>query len=116
MSIRRDFTNQFGAFTPTENAAIYNADHPRRLPTKPPEKTRPRTRVLREDACARMGIQADKPAQSDDSDLKRMRQLYHALCSIAGMMDCKIDSLTLQRKGEPCKYQTVGETKLLERC
>lgn len=112
MSIRRDFTNQFGAFTPTETAAIANVDRERR----PNPPTPPRTRVMREEECARLSVQKRQPAPQKDGNLKRVRQLYCALCSIAGMMDCQIESLTLKCKGDPGFYQTMGVTRKIERC
>lgn len=112
MSIRRDFTNQFGAFTPTETAAIANVDRERR----PNPPTPPRTRVMREEECARLSVQKRQPAPQKDGNLKRVRQLYCALCSIAGMMDCQIESLTLKCKGDTDFYQTMGVTRKIERC
>lgn len=49
-------------------------------------------------------------------NLKRVRQLFSALCSIAGIVDCTIESITIKAKGDPCRYKAMGETRTIERC
>lgn len=58
--VRRDRTNQFGYVCPTENAAVWNADHPKK-------KTVPKTRVLREEDIKRQGIQKPEPQKELES-------------------------------------------------
>ena len=58
MAIRRDRTNQYGYVRPTENAAVWNADHP---------KKKERTRVLSEDQIKRQGIQKTEARKQLDS-------------------------------------------------
>ena len=103
--VRRDITNAQGYICPTENQAVYNADHPHR---DPPAKPKPRTQVLREK-------QAPPPPKPKDENLKRARQMYSALCCIAGMMDISIDSITLKCKGDPARYSSIGDKKAIER-
>jgi len=103
--VRRDITNAQGYICPTENQAVYNADHPHQ---EPPVKPKPRPQVLREK-------QTPPPPKPKDENLKRARQLYSALCCIAGMMDVTIVDIALKCKGDPYRYHTVGEKRVIER-
>lgn len=107
--IRRDYTNASGYICPTENAAIYNADKGvRESYTAPMRKVQTETLRVK-----------NKPAPTlpkpKDENLKRARQLYAALCGIAGMMDVSIEEITLKCKGDPYRYKSTGEKKTLER-
>lgn len=103
--IRRDITNAQGYICPTENAAVWNADHPHR---EPPVKPKQRTQVLREK-------QAPPPPKPKDENLKRARQFFCVLTSIAGMMDFTIADITLKCKGDPSRYRTMGDKQTIER-
>ena len=107
--IRRDYTNASGYICPTENAAIYNADKGvRESYTAPMRKVQTETLLVK-----------NKPAPTlpkpKDENLKRARQLYAALCNIAGMMDVSIEEITLKCKGDPYRYKNTGDKKMLER-
>ena len=57
-----------------------------------------------------------KPApKPKDDDLKRVRNLYAAICSIAAMMDMSIDDITIKVKGDSGRYKTVGPARTIER-
>ena len=105
--LRRDRTNASGYVSPTENQAIYMVDRGIQYKyTAPARKTS--TETLRPKNTP------PKPAPKDEN-LKRARQLYGALCNIAGMMDVSIEEITLKCKGDPYRYKTVGEKRTLER-
>lgn len=122
---RRDYTNASGYFCPTENTAIYLAD---REPQPKPQRHRG---VLTERDLAQMDASRKarasmaayfedppqkKPApKPKDDDLRRVRNLYAAICSIAAMMDMSIDDITIKVKGDSGRYKTVGPARTIER-
>ncbi len=104
MAIRRDRTNQFGYVCPTENQAIWNADHPQK---------KKRTRVLTEDQIKSQGIQKTEARKQLDSfsafldtktepdkKLKRMRNVYITIAHVCSLAGVKIDGLSLHFTGE----------------
>ncbi|MBQ6233558.1 MAG: hypothetical protein IJJ80_08635 [Clostridia bacterium] len=104
MATRRDRTNQFGYVCPTENQAIWNADHPKKTE---------RTRVLSEDQIKRQGIQKTEARKQLDSfsafldtkaepdrKLKRMRNVYITIAHVCSLAGVKIDSLSFHFIGE----------------
>ena len=107
MAIRRDRTNQYGYVCPTENAAVWNADHL-------PRETKPeRTRVLSEDQIKRQGIQKTEARKQLDSfsafldekaepdlRLKRMRNVYITIAHVCSLAGVRIDGLSLHFTGE----------------
>ena len=123
--MRRDYTNQYGYICPTENSAIYFAD-------RKPQPSRPKhSGVLREGAIKQMDEGRDmrksmaayfedppqkKPApKPKDDDLRRVRNLYAEICSIAAMMDMSIDDITIKVKGDSGRYKTVRPARTIER-
>ena len=104
---RRDYTNAEGYICPTENSAVRNVDRGYTAVYTAPVKP-PKTKVLREK-------QAPPPPKPKDENLKRVRQMYSALCCIAVMMDISIDSITLKCKGDPGRYSSIGDKKAIER-
>lgn len=58
---------------------------------------------------------ADREPQPKDDDLKRVRNLYAAICSIAAMMDMRIDDITIKVKGDSGRYKTVDPARTIER-
>ena len=108
--IRRDYTNEYGYFCPTENTAIYLADR------EPQPKPQRHSGVLTERDVAQMDASQKKPApKPKDDDLRRVRNLYAAICSIAAMMDASIDDITIKVKGDSGRYKTVGPARTIER-
>lgn len=114
MAIRRDYTNGSGYVCPTENKAVRNLDTPpERAMTVRPYKT-----VLREADCRRLDRKtpmqqlAEIAAQDgrDNEQLKKVRQLWAALASIAQMLDFSIVSIEIKAKGgggRYCKTETM---------
>lgn len=88
--VRRDRTNQFGYVCPTENAAVWNADHPKK-------KTVPKTRVLREEDIKRQGIQKPEAkkelesfnqfldAKSEPDMLCEVYDIMYRICKLHGI-------------------------------
>jgi hypothetical protein len=101
--MRRDFTNQHGYFCPTENMAIKNAN-----------KNSKESVIVKKPKRKAKGPSQTPPKQTDEN-LKKTRQLYSALCCIAGMMDCTIEDITIKAKGDSDRYKTVGEKRVIER-
>jgi len=108
MATRRERTNQYGYVCPTENAAIWNADHPQK---------RERTRVLTEDQIKSQGIQKTEARKQLDSfsafldtktepdkRLKRMRNVYITIAHVCSLAGVKIDGLRLHFSGETKVY------------
>ena len=101
MATRRDRTNQFGYVCPTENEAVWNADHP------PQEKKPARTRVLQEDQIRRQGIQKTEARKQLDSfneflegkktdpELKKMRNVFITITHVCSLAGVRIDELAL---------------------
>ena len=123
--MRRDYTNQYGYICPTENSAVYFAD-------RKPQPSRPKhSGVLRDGALKQMDEGRDmrksmaayfedppqkKPApKPKDDDLRRVRNLYAEICSIAAMMDMSIDDITIKVKGDSGRYKTVRPARTIER-
>ena len=120
---RRDYTNASGYFCPTENTAIYLADR------EPPQKPQRHSGVLTEQDIAQMDSGRSKRTslaeyfdslpqeqqEPKDSDLKRVRTFYLAICSIAAIVDMRIDDITITIKGDGSRYKTVGKTRTIER-
>ena len=100
--MRRDITNQQGYICPTENEAIKNA-------TKKKNPQNRKTLVLKQKGPAQT------PPKQTDENLKKARQLYSALCCIAGMMDCTIEEITIKAKGDSDRYKAIGEKRTIER-
>jgi len=112
--MRRDFTNQHGYFCPTENMAIKNTNSiiNELAEIKAIEKQRkPKSTVYKKKT---KGPSQTPPKQSDEN-LKKARQLFSALCCIAGMMDCTIEDITIKAKGDSDRYKTIGEKRVIER-
>ena len=115
--IRRDYTNEYGYFCPTENTAIYLADR------EPQPKPQRHSGVLTERDMAQMDaprkVRFENPPQKKpvqkDANLKRARHLYAAICSIAAMMDMSIDDITIKVKGDSGRYKTVEPARTIER-
>jgi len=105
--VRRDYTNAEGYICPTENAAVRNVDR---------GYTAAYTAPIRKLKTQTMRAKVPTPPQKPkDENLKRARQLYSALCCIAGMMDVTIVDIALKCKGDPYRYHTVGEKRVIER-
>lgn len=113
MAIRRDYTNGSGYICPTENTAVYNLDKPTERPVTP----RPYKTTLREADCRRLDRKTpmqqlaeiaagDTESTGNAEQLKRVRQLWSALASIAQMMDCSIVSIEIKAKGGDRYYKT----------
>ena len=110
--MRRDFTNQHGYFCPTENMAIKNVNS---IVNELAEiKAIEKERKLKSTVYKKKGPAQTPPKQSDEN-LKKARQLFSALCCIAGMMDCTIEDITIKAKGDSDRYKTVGEKRAIER-
>ena len=107
LMVRRDYTNAEGYICPTENEAVRNVDRGYTAAYTAPIR-KPKTQTMR----AKVPTPPQKPK---DENLKRARQLYSALCCIAGMMDISIDSITLKCKGDPARYSSIGDKKAIER-
>ena len=110
--MRRDITNQHGYICPTENMAIKNINNivNELAEIKAIEKEQKR----RSTVYKKKGPAQTPPKQSDEN-LKKARQLFSALCCIAGMMDCTIEGITIKAKGDSDRYKTVGEKRVIER-
>jgi len=104
---RRDYTNAEGYICPTENSAVRNVDRGYTAVYTAPVKP-PKTKVLKQK-------QAPPPPKPKDENLKRARQFFCVLTSIAGMMDFTIADITLKCKGDPSRYRTIGEKQTIER-
>ena len=106
--MREDFTNQHGYFCPTENEAIKRVDRGiKDSITGSASNKKIRTMKAK-------GPAQTPPKQSDEN-LKKARQLFSALCCIAGMMDCTIEDITIKAKGDSDRYKTIGEKRVIER-
>lgn len=110
MTVRRDYTNGSGYVCPTENTAVYNLDKPQERPIT----TRPYKTVLREEDCRRLDRktpmqQLAEIAARDTGNaeqLKKVRQLWTALASIAQVLDFSIVSIEIKAKGGDRYYKT----------
>ena len=102
--MRRDFTNQHGYICPTENEAIKNINRDKKKVT-----LNKKTLVLKQKGPAQT------PPKQTDENLKKARQLFSALCCIAGMMDCTIEEITIKAKGDSDRYKAIGEKRTIER-
>ena len=107
LMVRRDYTNAEGYICPTENEAVRNVDRGYTAAYTEPIR-KPKTQTMREKVPT-------PPPKPKDENLKRVRQMYSALCCIAGMMDISIDSITLKCKGDPARYSSIGDKKAIER-
>lgn len=107
MAVRRDRTNQFGYVCPTENAAVWNADHPKK-------KTVPRTRVLREEDIKRQGIQKPENKELESFNqfldnrpkediLCEVYDIFYRICKLHG-----IEIVALSMKCNGSNYE-VGK-------
>lgn len=107
MAVRRDRTNQFGYVCPTENAAVWNADHPNK-------KTVPRTRVLREENIKRQGIQKPENKELESFNqfldnrpkediLCEVYDIFYRICKLHG-----IEIVALSMKCNGSNYE-VGK-------
>ena len=119
MGIRRDYTNQFGYFCPTENAAIYEADKPIQKPRQ--IKPRPSVGVLREDEIARMDkekkdtksslidyfnqVEKVEVPEKPDQGLKIARSLKVIFNAIAALQKYKIKDCVLVDKATQKEYK-----------
>ena len=110
--MRRDFTNQSGYFCPTENKAIKNTNSI--IDELAEIKAIQKEQKRRSTVYKKKGPAQTPPKQSDEN-LKKARQLFSALCCIAGMMDCTIEDITIKAKGDSDRYKTVGEKRAIER-
>ena len=106
--MRRDLTNQFGYFVPTETEAIKNASKDKRTSIIGSALNK-KTLVMK-----KKGPTQTPPKQKDEN-LKKARQLFSALCCIAGMMDCTIEEMTIKVKGDSDRYKVMGEKRTMER-
>ena len=105
--VRRDYTNAEGYICPTENAAVRNVDR---------GYTAAYTAPIRKLKTQTMRAKVPTPPQKPkDENLKRARQFFCVLTSIAGMMDFTIADITLKCKGDPSRYRTIGEKQTIER-
>lgn len=116
---RRDYTNQFGYYCPTENSAIYEADKPVQKPRQ--IKQRHSVGVLREDEIARMDkkkkdaksslidyfSQAEKVEvpEMPDQGLKIARSLKTIFCNIASLQRFKVMDCILVDKATQKEYK-----------
>ena len=113
MATRRDRTNQFGYVCPTENEAVWNADHSHH------PKKRDGIRVLTDEQIRHQGIQKtevrkqldsfsaflDTPADPEaDKRMKRMRNVYITIAHVCSLAGVKIDSIRLHFPGETKVY------------
>lgn len=106
--MRRDLTNQFGYFVPTETEAIKNVDKDKRASVIGISSNK-KTLVMKQKGPAQT------PPKQKDENLKKARQLFSALCCIAGMMDCTIEEITIKAKGDSDRYKIIGEKRTIER-
>ena len=113
--LRRDRTNASGYVCPTENQAIYMADRGIQYKYTAPTRKKP-VETLRPVNPPQPKPKNPPPQpKPKDENLKRARQLYTALCSIAGMMDFTITNVELKCKGDPSHYQNIGEKRSIVR-
>ena len=112
--MRRDITNQHGYICPTENMAIKNINKTidELAEFKAVELEQRRKSAVRK---KKPKGPAQTPPKQSDENLKKARQLFSALCCIAGMMDCTIEDITIKAKGDPDRYKTIGEIRAIER-
>ena len=106
--MRRDFTNQHGYFCPTENEAIRNAD-------KDKGTSITGGRVSKKTTVMKQKGPAQTPPKQKDENLKKVRQLFSALCCIAGMTECSVEEITIKVKGDSDRYKLTGEKRVIER-
>ena len=106
--MRRDLTNQHGYYCPTENKAIKNADRDIKDNITGPSMNR-KTLAMKTKGPAQT------PPKQNDENLKKARQLFSALCSVASMMDCTIEEITIKAKGDSDRYKAIGEKRTIER-
>ena len=109
--MRRDITNQHGYICPTENMAIKNTNS---IIDELAEIKAIEMECRLKKARKKKGPAQTPPKQSDEN-LKKARQLFSALCCIAGMMDCTIEDITIKAKGDSDRYKTIGEKRVIER-
>ena len=112
--IRRNLTNQFGAFVPTETEAIRNADRKSEKPIEVPRYSS----VMREKDLRKMDRkpQPQPPTKpQDEVNLKRARQVWYAISAISAMMDFRIEALELRAMGDPARYHYGEGMKTLEK-
>lgn len=110
--MRRDITNQHGYICPTENMAIKNIN---KSISELTEINRIANSPKRKNTVYKKKGPAQTPPKQSDENLKKARQLFSALCCIAGMMDCTIEDITIKAKGDPDRYKTIGEKRAIER-
>lgn len=112
MSTRRDYTNQFGAFTPTETQALNNIS--KKTSVVQPVKKHGDT--LREGGMKAMDAKRKSFAQFvnegnlekkdlESDNLKKARKFYLVIENIAGMCGFKITQLELRVKGKEEYYK-----------
>ena len=106
--MRRDFTNQHGYFCPTENEAIKNASKDKRTSVTGGGSNK-KTIVMKQKGPAQT------PPKQTDENLKKARQLFSALCCIAGMTDCSVEEITIKVKGDSDRYKLTGDKRVIER-
>lgn len=122
MTIRRDYTNGSGYVCPTENTAVYNLDKPQERSIT----TRPYKNVLREEDCRRLDRKtpmqqlAEIAARDDGStgnaeQLKKVRQLWTALASIAQVLDFSIVAIEIKAKAGGDRYYKTETMPVPER-
>ena len=110
--MRRDITNQHGYICPTENMAIKNIN--RTIDELAEFKAVELEQRRKCTVYKKKGL-AQTPQKQSDENLKKARQLFSALCCIAGMMDCTIEDITIKAKGDSDRYRTIGEKRTIER-
>lgn len=116
MANRRDYTNASGYICPTENAAVYAADHEARpQQSEQPTRQNPKTGVWRDSSKQQKSLvdyfeemQKQGEPKPDDIALKRARQLWTAIISIAAMMDFSIEEITFKAKGDSARYKKIN--------
>ena len=120
MAIRRDRTNQFGYVCPTENEAVWNADHPqrdmqiKRYRSVMTDKDIQHQGVQRTEAqkkldslseyVEQMGASEPKKETKADAKLKKMRNIYMIISNICVMENVKINGIQLHYSGDSTVY------------
>lgn len=117
MATRRDRTNQFGYVCPTENQAIWNADH------SPKQSSKRKTRVLPENQIRNQGVQKTDAAKQleslsayveqmdgkengtkEEQKLKKLRNIYAIIINICSLAGVRLNGIQLHYTGDSTVY------------
>lgn len=128
MAVRRDYTNQYGAFVPTETQAYRNIQKP--VYPEQPITAKKHGDTLHEEDMKELDknrktfSQFVKEGAVDQQHLKQARKLYIALCNIVDMCGFEITMLELKAGAtefyhkpfaEPMKAGQYDETTRVKR-